>query len=332
MSEFKQIERQFLLLRILSARKLGCTVEDLAQELDVTEKTIRRDVEFLRTMGFPLEAVEESYGRKRWKLTEPNEAVKIGATYDELLSLFVARRMLLPLAGTHLWDGLNRLMRKVRASLSEDMLKHLDRLPAGFHDTRQRFSDYSKQADVVDRLCMAVDENRIAEITYQSMRSTEPVTYRVFPYGLTNHRGTLYLTADSEEHGTFRTFKVDRVSSVTVENFKFVRDPTFNLKKFHEGSFGVYVEEGPPTTVRIRFAPQVARYIDEHYWPGCTAKSWGNDGALTTTFVLTSTEELKSWILSFGGKATVLEPEELVAAIRAEAEELVWRYQAAERE
>ena len=67
--------RQWTLLQRLSARRLGLTVRELAAEAEVGEKTIRRDLDRLRSVGFPLQDQAGDNGLKRWRLeTLPREA------------------------------------------------------------------------------------------------------------------------------------------------------------------------------------------------------------------------------------------------------------------
>ena len=60
--------RQWLLLKTLSSRRYGVTVRDMAQEMGVNEKTIRRDLQVFRDVGFPLEEEVGDFGRKTWCL------------------------------------------------------------------------------------------------------------------------------------------------------------------------------------------------------------------------------------------------------------------------
>jgi predicted DNA-binding transcriptional regulator YafY len=323
MSGSCQIERQWVLLRMLAARRFGSTVSELAEEFGVSEKTIRRDLAQLQRLGFPIDEREESRGRKLWFTRDmPGLSFDLG----EVLSLYLARRLLEPLAGTYFWQGACSAMRKVRATLGEDAIRYLDRLGGFIHAPLQRASDYRNRGEIIDQLLIGVEDHKFTFITYQSSKSTEPVTYDVHPYGLVHFRGSLYLVADSQQHGEFRVFKVDRISAVTVEPLKFQPKP-FDLKAFFNSSFGVWREDGAPVRVVIRFAASVARYIEEHHWPGCERKTRAADGALVCEFRLAGLQEIKSWILSFGAQAVVLEPDELVQAIRAEAEALVRYYQ-----
>ncbi|MBA3315226.1 MAG: HTH domain-containing protein, partial [Planctomycetaceae bacterium] len=197
MPDLPQFERHWLLLRTLSARRHGCAVHELATEFGVNEKTIRRDLEQLQRLGFPIEERSEEHGRKRWRMREVKEIPELAFDFSEVLSLFLARRLLEPLAGTYFWDGARSAFRKVRATLGDDAVRYLDRLGAMIHDPHQRTSDYRDHGEIIDRLMIGIEDRSFTFITYQSAKATEPLTYDVHPYGLVHHRGSLYLVADS---------------------------------------------------------------------------------------------------------------------------------------
>jgi predicted DNA-binding transcriptional regulator YafY len=87
-------------------------------------------------------------------------------------------------------------------------------------------------------------------------------------------------------------------------------------------SFGIYDGDGDVTVV-VRFLPAVARYVEEARWHKSQVLTPQRDGSLLARFRLSSTVEIKSWLLSFGANALVLEPAELRAAIAAELEHLL---------
>lgn len=63
-------------------------------------------------------------------------------------------------------------------------------------------------------IVLGVEDSKATFVTYRSARSTEPVTYDIHPYGLVEHRGTLYVVGYSCHHEEIRTWKVDRMLSV----------------------------------------------------------------------------------------------------------------------
>ena len=68
------LRRQWSLLKSLSARHYGLTVREMAGEMGVSEKTIRRDLDVFREVGFPLEETVGDFGGKSWRISQPESS------------------------------------------------------------------------------------------------------------------------------------------------------------------------------------------------------------------------------------------------------------------
>ena len=88
------------------------------------------------------------------------------------------------------------------------------------------------------------------------------------------------------------------------------------------GSFGIY-DGSDDVTVVVKFLPAAARYVAESKWHHSQAVTRKRDGSLLARFQLSSTVEIKSWVLSFGANAIVLEPEVLRGEIARDLEHLL---------
>lgn len=321
MAEDKPLVRQWLLLKLLSVRHFGATVADLAKELKVHEKTVRRDLNTFQAAGIPLVETVGDFGRKTWQVDPKWKEPLMPFTLDEVIALYLGQRFLEPLAGTLFWDAAQRAFKKLRASFSPGALKYLATIAGSIQQTAVGKSNYSQKAVLIDELMRGIEDCRMTQIAYCSLRSTEPVTYDVYPYGLVYHRGSLYLVAHSPDHEELRHFKVDRIDDAAVSTFPFTRPADFDLNAHLEHGFGVYNANGTPVEVKVRFAPRVARYVEESEWHPSQKLSKERDGSLLATFKLSDHEEIKRWIMSFGAYAEVLAPEglrhEVVAELRA---------------
>lgn len=328
MSDAPPLVRQWTLLRILSARHYGATVKEMAAETGVSEKTIRRDLELFVQVGFPLEELSTERGRKTWRLDPARSQPGLSFAFDEAIALYLGRRLLDPLAGTPFWEAAQRAFKKVRASLTPKALKYVESFGAVFHQTLVGSSDYSRKTEIVDQLMVGIEDRLAVFITYQSLRATEPVTYDIYPYGLVFHRGSLYLVGVAPDCGEIRHWKVNRIEDAEVTQVHFQRPADFDLVAHLSKSFGVYHADGPgEVSVRVRFSPQVARYVAESQWHHTQQLTPDRDGSIVAQFHLSDTEEIRHWIMSFGRHAEVIEPEELRREIVAELEQMAHAYQ-----
>ena len=401
MNSSTPIQRQWQILIGLMSRRHGQTIKELAAEVGVNVRTIHRDLDTLRGAGFPLEERTSDYGRKHWKLVEGGVQVPLQFNWSEAVALYLGRRLLDPLAGTHFWISAQSAFNKIRAMLGEAALAQLSKVEKTFLQTMPGVSDYSEKAELIDLLMLAIEDHKITWVAYQSERATEPVSLELYPYGIVYHKGSLYLVAHSRSHETgqdlttrkphsysepvnvarmaiperirgltppgspgarthqresdtpilnpssdahkpavpapvpVRHFKIDRVTGVDVQSLQFSPDPNFSLEKHFANSFGIYQGDEPssqPKKIRIRFSSEAARYVQEKTWHPSQKITKEKDGSVVLEVSLNDTHEIKAWTLSFGPKATVLEPESLRDEIVSDVEQLLKSYQTAHSE
>jgi predicted DNA-binding transcriptional regulator YafY len=173
---------------------------------------------------------------------------------------------------------------------------------------------------------IAIEEHRVVFIAYRSQRATEPVTYDVHPYRLMRHQGSLYLVGYKPLDGAVRTWRVDRIERVDVERMPFTVPADQDLDARFAGSLGIY-EGHEDIAVTVRFRPPAARFVQEKKWHTSQRLTPQRDGSLLAELRLSSTAELKPWILSFGPAAEVLEPPSLREEIAAELQQMLTAYE-----
>jgi predicted DNA-binding transcriptional regulator YafY len=323
------LRRQWILLKALSSSRLGLTVRALAEDLGVTEKTVRRDLARFRGLGFPLEERVGAFGRKSWRIAPAGDQPPLSFSFDEAAALYLGRRLLDPLAGTAFGDAARRAAEKVRATLGRAAREYLDRFAGLFHPTAVGVHDYAGRAELIDALQVAIEDGRATRLCYHSERAAGPADREVHPYGLLYHRGALYLIALDPRDERVKHYKVDRIEAAELLAHSFPRPPDFDPRAHLASSFGAYQRDGTPVTVKVRFSPAAARYVRESRWHAEQRLAPQPDGSVLAEFRLTSTEELKRWVLGFGAKAVVLEPESLRREIAEELRSLVPAYEAA---
>lgn len=325
MNDSKALIRQWRLLRLLADARTGYTVKEIQQETGVSIETVRRDLRDLSDAGFRMCEAAGYRGVKRWRV----EGFEDGFTFSitDLLSIYMGRQFLESLAGTPFWEGQQKVFSKIRGALGPSAIDYLKKLASSLHATTVGASDYTKRGELIDLLMIAIEDRLVSLIVYQSDRLTEPVEQEVYPQGFVYHRGSLYLIAWSSRRGEIRTYKMDRIEDVLSTKLPAAVPEEFDLAEWLEHSFGVFRSNSTELqTIRIHFAREVARYVQESRWHGSQQLSVQKDGSLIAEFCLTDTQEIKRWIMSFGPNATVLEPKALVEEIRAELLEMCAAY------
>jgi proteasome accessory factor B len=127
--------RQWQLLAALSARAGGGTVAEFAKEHGVDQKTIRRDLVVLRNAGFPVEETLGDHGRKHWTLAPLASLPSLSLNWMEAISLYLCRRFMHPLDGTHFGVSASRAFGKIRSTLGENSLRYLEKMSRAYYVT-----------------------------------------------------------------------------------------------------------------------------------------------------------------------------------------------------
>ncbi len=318
MSDDTALRRQWLLLKALSSRRNGLTVREMAGEAEVSDKTIRRDIDLFRSVGFPIDEESGDFGRKTWRMKRELSGPPLAFSTDEAAALFLCRRFLEPLSGTLLWEAVQNALDKVRATLSPLALKYLSNFERVVFSTAVGSHDYSTRRETIDFLQLAIEDRKCVWLLYRSERSPEATRREAHPYGLIQHRSALYLVALDPSVERVKHYKVDRIECAEESPTPFRMLPGFALKDHLAPAFGVYVSHGEEMLVTVRFSPDVARFVRESKWHDSQTLILQPDGGLVAEFRLTAIEEVKHWVMSFGPKAEVLRPVNLRREIIAE--------------
>lgn len=313
----QEVIRQWRLLHALESSRHGATIAALADDLDVTTRTIRRDLAALQEAGFPLFDERDEEGRSRWRLEgQLLKGLETGFTLRELCALYLSRNLLEAVAGTPFQRDLTLAFERLEKLLSPRMRQFLDRLPAVLAakpGPRARGGD--EAADVVGRLLEATLHYRVARMRYHSVSSGGIKDYVLHPYRLAFAQGGLYLLAYVPAYKSVRTFAVDRVSSVSLEKETFTPKQPIGDDVF-ANSLGV--NTGPAAKVEIEFASKVAPYVRARVWHPSQQLREADGGVLVLTMNVCHDWALRSWILSWGPFARVMTPGSLAKEMRGD--------------
>ncbi len=319
------LRRQWTLIRKLSASRLGLSVKEIAVELDVEPKTVRRYLNLFREIGFPIVEVALARGLKKYRL-DPNVGVPLSFSFDEAVALYLGRRFLEPLAGTAIAEASNTAFDKIRSTLGASSIDYINQFDAFFHQTYQSIHDYSNRSDQYDAIRTAIEDQTVVDLLYQSNSAPAPTYRLIHPYSFVKHNNAMYLLAFDPAAQKIKEYKLDRIEDVELKKEKFVKPADFNAESHLSNSFGVVPGDSDPFEVVVHFAAAVARYVLESRWKGCVSLEKKSDGRVVGVFSLSSTLEFKSWVLGFGASAEIVSPQSLRLEIAADLKALAAIY------
>jgi predicted DNA-binding transcriptional regulator YafY len=163
------------------------------------------------------------------------------------------------------------------------------------------------------------------EIDYYTMSRKKRTRRKVAPYKIWFFDGAFYLVGNCGLREDIRIFALDRIKSLRLTDEPFEMPADFKVEDFMQTSFGVF--HGEPQNVRIRFAPEVAGYIKEKTWHATQKIKSQNDGSVIFEARVAGIDEIKYWLMSWGGKAEVLSPATLRDEMISEAQNMLRCYQ-----
>lgn len=298
-----KMERLIGILSILLQRE-KITVPELAEQFEVSRRTIQRDIASLCQAGIPIATTQgvgggisimEGYRVDRTVLTDP-----------EMQAILAGLRSLDSVSGTRRYT---QLMEKLSAGTG-------GLVPSGAHMLIDLSSWYKTSlSPKIERIQKAIEQHHTIRFTYFSPK--EEMVRTVESYYLVFHWSTWYVWGWCQTRKDFRLFKLNRMTELTTsEPFSPRFAPLPDLEP--ERIFPVKYQ------ITVRFDPSCRWRLVEEYGTGSFTTE--PDGRLRFTGGFPDGDSVLSWVLTFGDKAELMEPEELREQLWTLTKTLAERY------
>lgn len=220
----RKAERLFQLITLLRGRRTALTAKALADVLEVSERTIYRDIQALSLSGVPVEG-EAGVG---YRLRPEFNLPPLMFDADELESLLLGIRLVQGCSDQQLGQSASRVLDKVRAALPAHLHEHyLDEpewlIVPGLH--RQWTTKFS------DRIRQAIKAKRVLRIQYQ--REDKQYSEReVWPLGLVYWGAVWTLVGWCELRRAYRMFRLDRLQALEITERLFEANDDISLQDY----------------------------------------------------------------------------------------------------
>ncbi len=291
----------------------------LSQELEVSSKSVYRDLEFMRDrLELPLEY--DSLHRGYYYTEEVGNFPTLQISEGELFALLVAEKALQQYRGTTFERPLISAFKKMAAALPDTVSLNLA-------DWEQTISFRTSaepilNLEIFDTLAKATAHRKQLQLTYRKPGRRETELRLVDPYHLANINGEWFLFAWCHLRKDIRTFVPARIQAIEITGRTFDRPQKFSLEKRLRDSFGVQSGQGRFDVV-IRFNELVSDYIREKKWHDSQQLKELKDGGLELRMKLSSLAEVERWVLGWAGNAKVIQPPELAEKVKKSAQDIL---------
>ncbi|MEG3634186.1 helix-turn-helix transcriptional regulator [Micromonospora palythoicola] len=302
--------RLLSLLLLLQAREV-MTAAELARELEVSERTVYRDVLALSAAGVPIYADRGRAGG--YRLLGGYRTRLTGMTRDEAEALFLAG-LPGPAGDMGLADAVAAAELKILAALPPNLRDAPARTGQRFHLDVPGWYRETAPPRWLAELAGAVWRDRVVTLRYR--RGEHEVTRRVCPYGLVLKSGTWYLVGRVGDD--VRTYRVDRVTAVEPHEESFDREPGFDLAGHWRARAEEFLRGMLRAEVTIRLSPaglrrlrQLAEIPFGYEAAVAAADEPDGQGWVRTRLPVESVDVAYTQLLALGPEVEVIEPPEL---------------------
>ena len=289
---------------VLKAHPEGIRAEDIAQRLGISRRTAYRD---LVALEGELAMPTWSEGG-RWGILDVAFLPPLKLTTSEAMAVFLAARLMVRYADKYdpdLASAFEKLAEGLPAPLTEHVARSLDVLQRARRDPA--FVEH------VHALTKAWAERRVVEIEYAAARyegrtrEARRATVRPYLVEPSTQTHALYLIGWDEGRQGLRTFKIERIRTVTVTPRRFEPPEAGSVETLLRQAWDIIADQ-PSTEVVLRFIPEVAGRVAETIWHPTQHHALQADGSLLWRATVSGTIEVRLWVLSWGDEVEVIEP------------------------
>lgn len=302
--------RLLSILTTLQARQ-RVTAQALADESEVSLRTVYRDIEALSAAGIPVYSERGSNGG--YRLLDGYRVRLNGLSPHEAEALFLSG-LSGPLADLGFGAIMAAAQTKLLAALPHDLRTSADRVRSRFHLDAPTWFGEAEQPVYLQQVASAVWLQRPIRIRYQSWKAEKQ--RRVEPVGIILKGGAWYL-AGRVDNST-RTYRVARILDIEVLDEQFERPANFDLAAYWKETTERLESELHPNMATVRLSPTGLQMLEAFSSPYVRTRltvenQTDGQGWRKVILPVGSVRQAAVEFLRLGAEVEVLEPETLRA-------------------
>jgi proteasome accessory factor B len=319
-------ERLLKIHQLLAAEKFPNTPR-LAREFEVTQKTIKRDIQWMKDhWNAPIEYDSRRGGYFYFKPMTQFPGVP-SVTEAEMFALLVAHKAIEQYQATPFHKPLQMAFQKLTGQLDSHTRYSLQDFESIL--SFRAFAPEVMDLERFESVTRALRHRRVLRFAYKKPGAAKSELRCVHPYHLTCNENLWYLIGYDQARADLRTFVLGRICGPVFVGDKFTMSRDFDLNKYLRGSFTMLKGEGDYRVV-LEFDAWATDMVRTRHWHDSQEIVPLPGGGCHLRLRLSALEEVERWVLSWGTHATVLEPKLLAERVGKIAKELAGRYHQAE--
>lgn len=300
----------------------AATTHELAERFGVSDDTIRRDLDRLQFEGAHIEKQGWNY-----RLTQFRPLPQVGLSLDELLSIYLALRLLARYSSTHnphvatTLSKMNRALEYRSPPLAEQIARTATAL--------EQRPPHPASVDALRALLRGWNDGTRVRMVYRRYGTTTRTVRTIAPYTIepSGISGAIYVIGHDSLRDDVRTFRIDRIQEATLTHETYTIPDNFDAQRLLDAAWDVMWDETQPVEmVTLRIAPELAELIKARTWHPGQQLADLPDGASLLTVAVQVNREFLSWVLQWGADVSVVSPPAVRAHVTAEVQRLAAQY------
>lgn len=280
--------------------------KEMAAELEVSERTIFRDLNVLELAGVP------------WFHDQADQCYRVRPGYhfpainladDELIGQSTAT-VITSAPGLDVTSGAAPTTRKLKANSREQAAKILEDVEKVTAVLDLKLADHSRSHETIRTIQRALCQARRLTGTYASPYESRPKRLVLSPYRLCLIKQAWYLIARPNHSDQPQTYRVNRFRTLRPSDTSAEVPGDFDLKAYFGNAWAVY-RGAQSYEVVVRFTREAAELVAETNWHFTQKIERHKDGSVTLSFLVDGLNEVAYWLLGWSGRVTVVKPPEL---------------------
>jgi len=321
--DFGQVARAFRVMDALRGFKRGRWVNEIAETIGASERTVRRDLAELVDAGIGIEITKQA-NRVYAQLTAERSYSPVAITKRERFTLLAVRRVFDVFRRTPFLEDVVSVLTKLEQRMNDKERAELTAYGEQLvympdHGTKS----YVGNDDVIDAIQTAIINGRLVRYRYADARGQARAGY-LAPFRLAMYRHGLYAigarlktATDSIATAPLSVFAIERFEEAEyLRAHAFQIPPDTKVRDVLAGAFGPHLpDSAEPHRVIVEFSAEKAHLVSSREWHPTQEVTKIPLGRVRLSFLAPSLAPIVSWVLEWGPHARAVAPSALVAQV-----------------